>query len=165
MSDIKLLDGKKMLFQNYQPKQKHLWYLEIQDGFPAYLIDSTKRPSRSTNQVVVDYINMKKYFAGKSQWSTFDISLIDAIIPSSAQAVTNWIKLQFDSTTGRCGYAEQYKKTLTLKLLGPAGDVVQEWQLIGCWVSNVDYGDLDWSSDQILKISLTLRFDNAIHLY
>jgi len=29
MSDIKLLDGKKMLFQNYQPKQKHLWYLEI----------------------------------------------------------------------------------------------------------------------------------------
>jgi len=40
-------------------------------------------------------------------------------------------------------------------------NVVEEWQLYNAWVKDVKYGELDYTSDDLTEITLTLRYDYA----
>jgi hypothetical protein len=63
------------------------------------------------------------------------------------------------------GYAQFYKKTINLKLLDPVGAVVEDWELQGAWLQDVNEGDLDYSSSDPVEIALTIRFDQAVLLF
>ena len=47
-------------------------------------------------------------------------------------------------------------------MLGPVGDVVEEWTLKGAWIQTAAFNDLDFSSSDPVEISVTLRYDYAI---
>jgi hypothetical protein len=47
-------------------------------------------------------------------------------------------------------------------LLGPVGDVVEEWELKGAFIQSVNFGDLSFESSDPAEISVTLRYDYAI---
>ena len=55
-----------------------------------------------------------------------------------------------------------YKKDLTFQVLGPVGDIVEEWLLKGAFIQTANFNDLDYSSSDPVDISLTLRYDYAI---
>jgi hypothetical protein len=93
------------------------------------------------------------------------LHLYDPIVPSGAQAVIEWIRLGHESVTGRNGYSDQYKKRLTFHSLGPVGDKVEEWTLVGAFINNADWGNMDWANDAAVEISLTLSYDYAILEY
>jgi hypothetical protein len=40
--------------------------------------------------------------------------------------------------------------------------VLETWELYGCFVQNINYGDLDYASQDPATITLQLRFDNAV---
>jgi hypothetical protein len=42
------------------------------------------------------------------------MTLYDAIVPSGAQAVMEWVRLHHESATGRDGYSSFYKKEIRL---------------------------------------------------
>ena len=90
------------------------------------------------------------------------MTLFDPITPSGAQAVMEWVRLSHESVTGRDGYSDFYKKDVTFNLLGPVGDVVEEWVLKGTYIEMADFGELDYSSTDPAEIMLTLKYDYAI---
>ena len=90
------------------------------------------------------------------------LTLYDPIVPSAAQSVMEWIRLSHESVTGRDGYSDFYKKDVTFNLLGPVGDVVEEWTLKGAWVQDANFNDLDFASNDPVDIELSLRYDYAI---
>ena len=49
---------------------------------------------------------------------------------------------------------------------GSAGDptttIVEEWVLKRAWVKSVDFGELDYTSDDLINIELTIRYDWAV---
>ena len=47
-------------------------------------------------------------------------------------------------------------------MLGPVGDVVEEWLLKGTFIQAANFNDLDFSSSEPVDINLTLRYDYAI---
>jgi len=68
-----------------------------------------------------------------------------------------------ESVTGRDGYSDFYKKDVTINVLGPVGDKVEEWTLKGTWITNATFGDLDWANaTDPVDVTLTLRYDYAI---
>ena len=73
-----------------------------------------------------------------------------------------WVRLGHESVTGRDGYADFYKKDVTFNLLGPVGDVVEEWDLKGAFIQNANFGDLAFDSSDPVEITLTLRYDYAV---
>ena len=85
--------------------------------------------------------------------------------PSTMQAVMEWIRLHSESVTGRQGYAAGYKRDVELEMLDPTGAVVQKWILKGCFLTNVDFGDLSYAQDELSTISATLRPDYCILCY
>ncbi len=161
---LDILDSNELLFREWQPKLTNKFVIEI-PGFPSFLIKATSRPSKSTQVITLDHINVKKYVAGKTQWDEIDITIYDPVVPSATQAVQAWYRTCFDSVSGRTGYSTFYKKDVTIKVLGAPGEVIQMWTLKGAWIKSVNYGDLDHSDSSQMTISCTLRYDYAILVF
>ena len=155
------LDTAHLLANTYEPKRKFRWILQI-DGIDAFVMKTSSRPQLTFEETVVDYINMKRYLAGKPAWNPLNFAMHDPIAPSAAQKVMDWIRLCWENLTGRMGYATQYKKDFTLKLLDPQGTVVEVWDIQGAWVQDANFGDLDYASSDNAEIVGTLRFDQAV---
>ena len=73
-----------------------------------------------------------------------------------------WVRLHKESVTGRDGYSDFYKKDITINMLGPVGDKVEEWTLKGAFITSAAFNDLDWSVSDPAEITLSLRYDYAI---
>lgn len=159
-----LIEPNEIMFTRFEPKltNRFIMYLE---GIPAYIIKAVARPQVQFGEIVLDHINVKQKIKGKADWQDITITLYDPIIPSGAQAVMEWIRLEHESVTGRDGYADWYKKDVTINILGPLGDKIEEWTLKGAFVQSANFGDMAWENDGAVNISVTLKYDFAILQY
>ena len=158
MSEI--LDLQQMLGQQFEPKRKFRWILSI-DGIDAFTLKTAARPTFTTDSIEIGYINSTRYVAGKTKPGTIAISLYDSIDPSASQKVMEWVRLHYDPATGRAGYQNFYKKDLTLKMLGPVGDVVESWTLRGAFILEANFNEIDYTASEPCEINLSLQIDNA----
>ena len=156
-----LIDPSEIMFTPFEPKVKNRFIMYI-EGVPAYLIKTANRPTITFEEIVLDHINVKRYVKGKGEWETLEVTLYDPIVPSGAQAVMEWVRLHKESVTGRDGYSDFYKKDVTINVLGPVGDKVEEWTLKGAMIQSAAFGDLSWDANEPADITLTLRYDYAI---
>ena len=156
-----ILEFDKMFYTNFEPKMKNRYVMEI-DTIPSYLVKAANRPTIQFETVTLDHINVKRKLKGKGEWQDLEITLYDPIVPSGAQQVMEWVRQSHESLTGRDGYAAFYKKDVTFYILGPVGDKVEQWTLKGAFISQANFGDLDWSSNDPVSIELTLSYDYAI---
>lgn len=160
-----VLDTNQMMFTAFEPivNNRHIMYI---DGIPSYLIKQVKAPQIELNEISLEHINVYRKIKGKARWSNMSITLYNAIAPSGAQAVMEWVRLSHESVTGRDGYSDFYKKDLVLNFIGPVGDLVTEWIIKGAFVKNVDFGDFDWGSgDAANEIKIELGLDYCILNY
>ena len=132
------------------------------DGIDAYLIKTTNRPQVTFDEVELNHMNVKRYVKGKAAWQTLQVTLYDPIVPSAAQQVMEWVRLGHESVTGRDGYSDFYKKDVTFNVLGPVGDIVEEWILKGAWIQDATFGDFDFATSDPAEITITLRYDYAV---
>ena len=60
--------------------------------------------------------------------------------------------------------SEDYKFNMQIEVLdGSTADAMEVWNLEGCFLTNVDYSDSDYATNEPVTVSLTIRYDNAIH--
>jgi hypothetical protein len=160
-----LLNPTEIFYTAFEPKvqNRHILYC---DGIPSFIIKKVARPTLTQAAKELDHINIKTFYKGKSVWGTVAMELYDPIVPSGAQAVMEWVRLHHESVTGRDGYQDFYKKDLTINVLGPVGDKVEEWTLKGAFITSAAFGELDWSNDgDALMISLEVQPDYCILQY
>jgi hypothetical protein len=148
-------------FDTWEPKKQHQFIMDI-DGIPAYLIKTSAKPTISNGEITLDHINVQRYVKGKSVWNAISIQLYDPIVPSAAAAVMDWVRLHHESVTGRDGYSSMYKKQIKLMQLSPLGEIVETWTLKGAFITESNFGSLDWSAEDVVMIDLTLRYDWAL---
>jgi hypothetical protein len=60
-------------------------------------------------------------------------------------------------------YAETYKHDLRVSVVGPEEIPVGTWVLHGAFYENVDFGQMDRSSDAIAEVNATIRYDYAVY--
>lgn len=130
-------------------------------------IQSVTRPSVSVDEVEVHSFNSKIYVQGKHTWQTVDIIIRDDITNAVSKLVGNQVQRQvnhFQQTTAAS--ANDFKFPVTIEVLDGTNnnEASETWELEGCFVQNVTYGDHDYSAAESQIITLTLRFDNAVHL-
>jgi hypothetical protein len=151
----------------YEPKKQNRFILRFPSslGINEWFVISTARPKITIGEVEIPFLNTSTYVAGRFTWESIDVTFKDPIGPSAAQALMEWVRLHAESVTGRMGYAAGYKKDIELEMLDPTGVVVEKWILQGTFLTNVDFGSLDYSSEDIAEISVTLRPDRCILVY
>jgi hypothetical protein len=151
-----------MLPNKFEPKRKHRWIFAL-EGIDSFIVKSTARPSFTIDSKEIPWINTQRYIAGgKIKFGDIKLDLHDPIAPSGAQQVMEWIRTHHESISGRAGYADFYKRDCQLKMLDPIGTVVELWDMKGAFIKSADFGGLDYSGDEPMGISLTLRMDSCV---
>jgi len=127
-----------------------------------------KRPSVNFNPITIDVYNSKVYLQGKHEWEQTTINLRDDAAGNVTRLVGEQMQKQFDFMEQSAAAAGiDYKFTVRYEVLdGGNGanqpNVLETWELYGCFLSQVDYGDMNYSSNDPATIALTIKFDNAI---
>jgi len=151
----------------YEPKKQNRFILRFPSslGINEWFVISSSRPKITIGEVEIPFLNTSTFVAGRFNWESIDVTFKDPIGPSAAQALMEWVRLHAESVTGRMGYAAGYKKDIELEMLDPTGVVVEKWILQGTFLTNADFGSLDYSSEDIAEITVTLRPDRCILVY
>ena len=157
------MDYKRVLGDlNAEPKRTYLWVAVI-DGVDAVLLRKFARPTLNFAEEKIPYLNTYRFYSGKAEWQPIEIESNDPIVPSARQKWMQWVRLQYETATGRRGYAAVYKKDIQIKMLGPAGTTVELWDLKGTKLNNINFHELDYRNEsEVAIITATLRFDAAI---
>ena len=152
---------------NYEPLRKNRWILRFPAdlGIQEWWLQGASRPKITQKETEIPFLNTSTYVVGRYNWETIQVTLRDPIGPSASQAVMEWIRLHSESVSGRQGYAAGYKRDVELEMLDPTGVVVQKWILKNTMCTVANFGELDYNSDDLANIQITLRFDYAILAY
>jgi hypothetical protein len=159
-----LIENNEIFYTPYEPKVQNRFILQI-DGIPSFLCKKVSRPQLDCGEVILDHINIQRKLKGKCKWGDITLTMYDAIVPSGAQAVMEWVRTAHESVTGRDGYADFYKKNFDIFVLGPVGDKIENWKIWGAYIKSVQFGDMDWATETPVEIALTIAIDYAVLEY
>ncbi len=128
-------------------------------------IQSVSRPKISYEEQVIDSYNSKIYVQGKHTWEQINVTIRDDITNQVAKQVGAQVQRQlnhFQQSTPASG--SDYKFDMQVEILdGVNAGATEVWFLEGCFLTNVDYSETDYSASDAVQITLQVRYDNAIH--
>lgn len=130
------------------------------------VVDFT-RPTIDFPQIALPIYNSTVYLAGKPAWSPVTCNIRDDATGEVARLVGEQIQKQFDfSEQASAASGSDYKfKTVCQILDGARGvstpNILESWELYGCYINNVNYNALNYGENSDLKITLSITFDNA----
>lgn len=153
-----------MLPTKFEPLKKHRFVFAI-EGIDSFLVKTAARPQMTFEENEIPWINSTRWVAGKGKWQEMNVTLYDPIAPSGAQQVMEWVRLCFESVSGRAGYSDFYKRDIQIKMLDPVGTVVQLWDIKGAWCKTMNFNEMGYDSNDLADVTLSIRFDNCVLQY
>jgi hypothetical protein len=160
-----ILDSNNIFFTQFEPKVQNRFVMQV-DGIPAYLIKGISSVGFTQDEIMLNYINTYRKIKGKLKWNDITMTLFDPITPSGAQSVMEWVRLHHESVTGRDGYSDFYKKQVAIRVLGPVGDIVSEWVIVGAFIKSAEFGEYNWDNDTAAQnLTVTLGMDYCVLNY
>ena len=133
-------------------------------------VQDVKRPTLSMEPITIDVYNSKVYLAGKPSWETITIMLRDDAGGNVSKLVGEQIQKQFDfQEQSSAASGIDYKFVTQFEVLdGGNGtnepQVLETWEIYGCFLSEVNYGDMNYGSSEVVTIAMTIKFDNAVQV-
>lgn len=121
-------------------------------------------PGFSVETLKIRRGNAEVKFAGQVSYEDTEIKLNDFIGKDTEKVINAWQGLVYNPTTQNIGRASDYKKVGYLVEYSPDHRIVRQWQLSGCWLSKVGYGDYASDNSGNRQITATLVYDYAILL-
>ena len=126
------------------------------------------RPKVGFEEITVPIYNSTLYLAGKYTWETVTCNLRDDASGQVARLVGEQLQKQLDfMEMASAASGIDYKFQTKFEVLDGGNGVAQPnvletWELYGCYLTNVDYGDANYGTSEPMTIALTLRYDNAV---
>ena len=131
------------------------------------VIDVT-RPTVNFEELEIPVYNSRAYLAGRPTWEPITLNLREDVNNSVQKLVGEQLQKQFDffeQSSAASGI--DYKYTTRIEILdGGNGantpNVLETFELYGCFIQNANYNTLAYSSNEPVTIALAMRYDNAI---
>ena len=160
-----------------EPKRQFRWYFILGGGTAApnekietYAIKTVKKPSFSISEVPHQYVAHTFYYPGRVTWNPVDITFVDPVAPDHSAVISNLFV--------RAGYTPPREQTLAETSLSKSkfvasvgtpvitqidadGNDIERWTLNNAFFTSIDYGQLDYGSEEMVINSVTIRYDYA----
>ncbi len=128
-----------------------------------------KRPEMSFADIDIDVYNSIVKMAGMGKWEDVSCTLRDDASGMVSALVGNQLQKQFDfENHASAPSGSDYKFGIKVQMLdggntgsGYDGSVLETWELVGCWLNNVAYGDVKYGESSPIEITMNIKFDNA----
>ena len=126
------------------------------------------RPTLNFNPITLDVYNSKMYLQGKPEWQAVTVTFRDDVNGRVSSLIGEQVQKQFD-------FAEQasavsgidYKFQTIFEVLDGgngaiAPNTLETWEIYGCFISEVNYQNFEYTSSDPATIQMQIRYDNAL---
>jgi len=134
--------------------------------YKGHVCKISARPSITWNPQEVNHIIETVYLPARASWDPINITVFDI---AGDDYMYQWMRSFYDPEQGivhpigdGSTTAGAPKKTGLLNLLDGHGSTIESWEIQGCWPENINWGELDYTSSDLVDITFTLRYDRAI---
>jgi hypothetical protein len=156
------------------PKLKYRFRVLLQNFGTQISTELTKqvmdisRPTVNFEELEIPIYNSRIYLAGRHTWEAVTLNVRDDASGNISRLVGQQVQKQFDfleQASARSGI--DYKFQTYIEILdGGNGanlpEVLERWELYGCFVQNANYNDLNYTSNEAATVALAIRYDNAV---
>lgn len=157
------------------PKLKYRFRVSFENfGLGTTVTELTKqvvdfaRPSVNFNPQTIEVYNSQVHYAGKPSWETTTVNIRDDALGNVSKLVGEQIQKQFDFLEQASAISGVDYKFITRCEITDGGNgtaapaILETWELYGCFLSQVNYGEINYGSSDPVQIALTIQFDNAV---
>ena len=126
-----------------------------------------KRPVVNFDPIVIPIYNSELKLSGKPHWTDVTCTMRDDASGAVARLVGEQVQKQMDFLEmASAASGIDYKFTTRFEVLdGGNGaatpNILETWELYGCYLSSVDYGDANYGTNDPMTIAMTIVYDNA----
>lgn len=163
-----------------QPLRQYRWFIDFGGGGnlngSVYTLKKCDKPKFKVGTIQHKYLNHYFNFPGRVEWQ--DIKLTFAGVRGTEDAGKKLYDIlkscNYILPTLATGITAAERKTLDRGMLiasigtavkitqiGAAGDEIERWTLTNPFFTDVDFGTLDYGSDEIVEVTCTLKYDSA----
>jgi hypothetical protein len=164
--------------KSIEPKRAFRWYFVLGGGplaapnekIETYAIKTVKKPSFAVSEVPHQYVAHTFYYPGRVTWNPVDVTFVDPVVPDHSAVITNlFVRAGYNvPKTEELAKISFSKNKFVLAVGTPQivqidaeGAPLETWSLNNAFFTSVDYGQLDYGSEELVINSITLRYDYA----
>ena len=154
------------------PKRAYRFLVDIgrMPNGATWYAKSCKKPEISISTVEHNFLNHRFYYPGRAEWSEVTVTLVDPVSPDAAINTAAIIRAGgynppkdvTDTTTISKQASVAAMGSVVISQIDSVGNALETWTLWNPFITGVTYGDLDYSSDVMTEITLTIRYDWAV---
>jgi hypothetical protein len=122
---------------------------------------SAQQPSVDNSPVSIDHKNGYFKVKGKTKWNDITLSCyqFEGITVGEIWRYMNNKHQEIKEAKDK--FADSYKHDMQLLLLNPLSIPISRWKLVGAFISNASWGDMDWGNNDVAQCQLTISYDYA----
>ncbi|MCK9369636.1 hypothetical protein M0R04_06990 [Candidatus Dojkabacteria bacterium] len=156
------------------PMQKNRWRITMAnmgggvDSQPVSMqAIKVNRPHLKFEKVSLHRYNSVAYIAAKHSWETMNLTVQADVSGTAAKVIQaqlqkqQWLVGAEGQWLAAAGEGSLYKFVVYLDQLDGNDTVIEKWTVEGCWLEDVDWGELAYETGDPVEISLTISFDHA----
>ena len=169
-------DGQSLSTQGLlMPKLKYRFRVTFQNfGVSTQVTELTKqvvdftRPNVTFENIDLPIYNSTIKLAGKYAWQDITCNIRDDAAGNVSKLVGEQLQKQLDfAEMSSASSGIDYKFTTLFEVLdGGNGNnapiALETWNILGCYLQGVNYGDSNYGTNEPMQIALTMRYDNAV---
>ena len=140
------------------------------DGGMVWFAKTCDKPSFTIESTEHQYLNHTFYYPGAVKWQTVSMQLVDPGNPDAVALLASIVQQSGYSPPGAAtalttmskGKAVDSLGKITIIQLDAAGVAMETWELHNAFVTEAKFGSLEYGSDDLTQIDLTLQYDWAL---
>jgi len=156
------------------PKRRFKFKLKLGD-VAEYYVKTATMPKANVSTIEHSYFDYNFKFPGRVTWDPITVTMV-----APSQGIEDPTDLLYDyfrvagyffpdespgltaNSLSKQGFSDAFGGDPQLQLMDGSGMVIEEWTLRNAFLTNVDYGgSLDYTSDEMLELSMEISFDWA----
>lgn len=157
------------------PKIKRRWLFSVPGivlgSAPALPPRKGSRPGLQMKEYEFQHLHESIWYPLKASWKTFNLVLYD--IRCNQNVIFDWLEriynpsasvdeIQFAPVLEPINGTDTYKvPKCTLELYDGCGNVLETWYFENVYPSEINWGELDMDSADLVMCDLTIRYDRA----
>lgn len=157
-----------------EPKRKFRYLLYFA-GMPQFIAKTVTKPSFQVGTSQHSFLQHNFNFPGRVTWQDVSLTIVDPIQPDATQSLYQILIASGYVLPPNVARDAAGKETITkqamvnalnpvrIDTIGPSGadEILESWTLNNAQISSVNFDSLDYSTDEILNIQISLKYDWA----
>ena len=161
--------------KNRDPKRKFRFTVSFsgfqKDGGFIWYAKTADKPTFTLATAEHNYLNHKFYYPGTVTWNEVSITMVDPTDPHAAAALSQILmnsgyKLPATPAADQRFTINKHKavnalQQVTVAHIDAEGKELETWTLWNAFITEVNYGSLEYGSDDLSELTVKLKYDWA----